>query len=314
MNMQFAFVFPGQGSQSVGMVKNLAESFPQVKATYQEVSDAIGVDLWKMVQAGPAEELNKTHNTQPAMLAASYSIWKIWQASTARRASVMAGHSFGEVSALACAQAMSLSDAAILARKRGQLMQNAVPLGSGAMAAVLGLADADLDALCRLTSRQDHVVEAVNYNAPGQVVVAGHTQAVEALIAAAKAKGARRAFRLPVSVPAHSSLMRDAAEKFSQVLQRITFQLPEPAIFQNATLQSAADTQALMAGLQAQLYSPVRWAHTVGMIKSSGAAGLLELGPGKVLTGLHKRIDKMLTSLCVCDHSSLENAITTIGG
>ena len=312
--MQFAFVFPGQGSQSVGMVKNLAESFPQVKETYQQVSDAIGVDLWKMVQVGPAEELNKTQNTQPAMLAASYSIWKIWQASTTQRASVMAGHSFGEVSAFACAQAMSLNDAAILARKRGELMQNAVPAGAGAMAAILGLADADLDTLCKITSRQDQVVEAVNYNAPGQVVVAGHAQAVENLITAARAKGARRALKLPVSVPAHSSLMRDAAEKFSQVLQTIKFQLPRFAIFQNATLQSAGNIQALMAGLQAQLYSPVRWVDTVAMIKSSGAGGLLELGPGKVLTGLHKRIDKMLTSLCVCDNSSLENAIKTIEG
>ena len=310
--MEFAFVFPGQGSQSVGMVKDLAGSFSQVKETYQEVSDAVDVDLWKLVQEGPDEELNKTQNTQPAMLAASYSIWKIWQASTSHSAKVMAGHSFGEVSAFTCGQAMSIRDAAILARRRGEFMQNAVPVGSGAMAAVLGLNDSDLDELCKSTSTAEQLVEAVNYNAPGQVVVAGHTQAVDDLIVAAKEKGAKRALKLPVSVPAHSSLMRNAAEKFSQALSEVDFQLPQISIFQNATLEAPEDTEALVAGLQAQLYSPVRWVDTIELIKSSGATCLLELGPGKVLTGLHKRIDKSLKALCVCDNSSLESAIKTI--
>ena len=310
--MEFAFVFPGQGSQSVGMMKDLAESFPQVSETYQEASDILKIDLWKLVQEGPAEELNQTKNTQPAMLAASYSIWKIWCASISSSTNVMAGHSFGEVSAFTCAEAMSFQDAILLARRRGEFMQNAVAEGTGAMAAILGLDDSTLDQLCNSSSKEGAIVEAVNYNAPGQVVVAGHAEAVDQLIAAAKENGAKRALKLPVSVPAHSSLMRAAAEKFSSALGEVDFELPRASIIQNATLQEPNNTDELVSALQAQLHSPVRWVETIELIKSKGVGCLIELGPGKVLTGLHKRIDKTLTSLCVFDNSSLESAIKTV--
>lgn len=310
--MEFAFVFPGQGSQSVGMVKDLAESFATVRECFQEASDAIEVDLWKMVQDGPAEDLNQTKNTQPAMLAASYSISKIWADSTERSATIMAGHSFGEVSAFTCAGAMSFHDAAVLARRRGEFMQNAVETGSGAMAAILGLENQALDDLCQSTSSDGALVEAVNYNAPGQVVVAGHTQAVEKLIDLAKQEGAKRALKLPVSVPAHSSLMRPAAEKFADALAQVEFNLPSISIIQNATLASPQNTQELASALQAQLHSPVRWVDTIESIKQAGASCLIEIGPGKVLSGLHKRIDKSLTSLSVGDNKSLETALKTI--
>ncbi|MEM8844202.1 MAG: ACP S-malonyltransferase [Pseudomonadota bacterium] len=310
--MELAFVFPGQGSQSVGMVSDLAGSFPIVKECYEEASDAIKIDLWKMVHEGPAEELNQTSNTQPAMLAASYSIWSIWTSSVSMSVKVMAGHSFGEVSAFTCAEALSFKDAVKLARIRGELMQNAVPEGSGAMAAVLGLDDDVINQLCRSVSSNDLSVEAVNFNSPGQVVVAGHTSAVEELIDKAKAEGAKRALKLPVSVPAHSSLMKHAAEKFAQALDDVAFSFPQTEVLQNALLHSPDDVSALKEGLQMQLYSPVQWVKTIELIKQQGAQYLIELGPGRVLTGLNKRIDKSLTSLCVFDNKSLETAVNAI--
>jgi len=310
--MEFAFVFPGQGSQSVGMVKELSESFSTVKECYQEASDAIQMDLWKMVKEGPAEDLNQTKNTQPAMLAASYSISKIWANSTDRSASIMAGHSFGEVSAFTCAGAMTFRDAIILARRRGEFMHHAIAAGTGAMAAVLGLEDQVLDDLCKSISSKGSVVEAVNYNAPGQVVVAGHNDAVEKLIALAKEQGAKRALKLPVSVPAHSSLMQPAAGKFAAALADVDFALPAVSIIQNATLASPQNIDELKSALQAQLYSPVRWVDTIASIQQAGATCLIEMGPGKVLSGLHKRIDKSLMSICVCDNQSLESALKTI--
>ena len=310
--MKFAFVFPGQGSQSIGMVQALAESYPVVKQTYEEASDAISVDLWKLVSTGPEDELNQTTNTQPVMLTASYAIWQIWQSSTERMPELMAGHSFGEISALCCGGAMAFTDAVKLARTRGELMQNAVPAGTGAMAAVLGLQDEELDQLCRSISQEGRVVEAVNYNAPGQVVVAGHAVGVDQLIDSAKQNGAKRALKLPVSVPAHSSLMRPAAELFAQTLASMEFNLPRPGVVQNATLTIPDDTTKLQDALQAQLYSPVRWVKTVRQMGELGIGGLLEMGPGKVLTGLHKRIDKTLKSVCVCDNAALETAIEVI--
>ncbi|MFK7794453.1 MAG: ACP S-malonyltransferase [Gammaproteobacteria bacterium] len=310
--MEFAFVFPGQGSQSVGMVSELSESFSQVRECYQEASDAIEVDLWKMVKEGPAEDLNQTQNTQPAMLAASYSISKIWAHSTERDATIMAGHSFGEVSAFTCAGAMTFRDAVILARRRGEFMQNAVAAGTGAMAAILGMENEALDDLCKSISSEAGIVEAVNYNAPGQVVVAGHNDVVEKLIDLAKEQGAKRALKLPVSVPAHSSLMQPAAEEFATALAEVDFELPAIEIIQNATLVSPQSTDELKSALQAQLHSPVRWVDTITAIKQAGAECLIEMGPGKVLSGLHKRIDKSLKSVCVCDNQSLETALKTI--
>lgn len=310
--MKFAFVFPGQGSQSVGMVKDLAESFSIVKESYQEASDAISVDLWKLVQEGPAEDLNQTQNTQPVMLVASYAISRIWAKSTSAIPAVMAGHSFGEVSAFTCANSMKFTDACILARQRGELMQNAVPAGTGAMAAILGLDDQVLDELCKTVTGDDAVVEAVNYNAPGQVVVAGHSAAVDKLIEQAKEEGAKRALKLPVSVPAHSSLMQPAAEQFALALAKIDIHLPNVPIIQNATLSSPDSVDDIRSALQAQLYSPVKWVDTIKAMQTMEVTCVIEIGPGKVLTGLNKRIDKSLTSLCINDNPSLESALTSI--
>ncbi len=310
--MEFAFVFPGQGSQKLGMVSDLAASYSIVKECFQEASDAIEIDLWKIVQEGPEDQLNQTSITQPAMLAASYSIWNIWNQSTNRQAVVSTGHSFGEVSALTCSGAISYKSAVMLARQRGEIMQSAVPVGTGTMAAILGLDDSLLDDLCKSISGDNHIVEAVNYNAPGQVVVAGHVAAVDKLTEIAKENGAKRALKLPVSVPAHSSLMMPAAEKFAQVLAEISFALPSNPVIQNAILKSADTTEEIEQALTAQLFSPVRWVDTIKILKEQGANCLLELGPGKVLTGLQKRIDKSLQSLCVCDNQSLEAAIKVI--
>ena len=310
--MQFAFVFPGQGSQSVGMIQELAESYPIVKQTFEQASDVLSVDLWKLVSTGSEDQLNQTINTQPVMLTASYAIWQIWAATTAQLPIAMAGHSFGEVSALTCGGAMPFNVAVALARKRGELMQNAVPAGTGAMAAVLGLDDDKLDQICQSISTNDCIVEAVNYNAPCQVVVAGHSDGVDLLIEQAKQQGAKRALKLPVSVPAHSSLMRSAAELFAQELAQIEFSIPSPSVLQNATLSIADEVDQLRNALAAQLYSPVRWVQTIKNFSAQGVECLLEMGPGKVLTGLHKRIDKSLQSICVCDNKSLELAIKTI--
>lgn len=309
--MEFACVFPGQGSQSVGMINDLAESFSVVKECYQQASDAIEIDLWQLVQSGPAELLNQTQNTQPVMLTASYAIWKIWTQSISNTAKVMAGHSFGEVSALTCAQALSFSQAIKLAHTRGQLMQEAVPEGVGAMAAILGIEDSLLEQLCAQISAGECSVEAVNYNAPGQVVVAGHTQAVTQLIELAKENGAKRALQLPVSVPAHSSLMQTAAEKFATALAQVDFNLPSVPVLQNATLASPSTIEQMATALQAQLHSPVPWVKTIQTIRSQ-AECIIEMGPGKVLTGLNKRIDKTIQSVCVFDNASLQQAIEIV--
>ena len=311
--MQFAFVYPGQGSQSVGMLSELAASYPQVQQAFEEVSDVIKVNLWKMVVDGPAEDLNQTKNTQPALLAASYALSQIWQSNTSAQPVLSAGHSFGEISAISCGSALSFADAASIARRRGELMQSAVAVGAGAMAAILGLEDAKLEQLCSTVNKEGAIVEAVNYNALGQVVVAGHTAAVDALIELAKEQGAKRALKLPVSVPAHSSLMRPAAEAFVSVLDQVQWSLPTVPVIQNASLVVAADIDALKAALIEQLYSPVPWVKTIAAIKQSGAELVIELGPGKVLTGLAKRIDKTLQSVCVFDNASLEQAMTLSG-
>jgi len=309
--MEFACVFPGQGSQSVGMVSDFAESFSLVKEYFQEASEVIEIDLWQIVQAGPAELLNQTQNTQPIMLAASYAIWNIWNLSTSKSAAVMAGHSFGEVSALTCAQALSFSQAVKLAHIRGQFMQEAVPEGVGAMAAILGMEDSVLEQLCAQVSAGEFSVEAVNYNAPGQVVVAGHAQAVIQLIELAKENGAKRALKLPVSVPAHSSLMRTAAEKFAIALDDVDFNLPSIPVLQNTTMTSPSSIEDMTMALQAQLHSPVPWVNTIHTINAQ-AECIIEMGPGKVLTGLNKRINKTIKSVCVFDNASLEQAIKII--
>ena len=310
--MNFAFVFPGQGSQSLGMLADLAGSYPIVKQVYEEASDSLKSDLWGLVNQGPEEELNRTANTQPIMLAASYACWQVWQQSSNALPIIAAGHSFGEISALTCAQSITFADAVLLARKRGELMQQAVPEGTGAMAAILGLEDQVVEELCDKIKADDKIIEAVNYNAPGQIVVAGHAAAIEDFVAQAKEQGAKRALKLPVSVPAHSSLMRDAANLFGDALNAIEFAMPSFAVVQNATVSCAATTDDIKQGLQAQLYSPVQWVNTITHIKQQSVDRIVELGPGKVLTGLNKRIDKSLKSVGVFDNKSLEAALTII--
>lgn len=309
--MQFISVFPGQGSQSVGMMDDLAASFPDVEQTFEAASEIIQTDLWKLVVAGPAEQLNQTHYTQPIMLAASYAIWKILQHSTSQRPQMMAGHSFGEISALCCGQAINFDEAISLAHQRGQIMQQAVPEGIGAMAAILGMEDGSLIELCAQVSTDTHSVEAVNFNAPGQIVVAGHSEAVDTLMQAAKQAGAKRALKLPVSVPAHSSLMRQAAENFAAVLAEVNIAQPTIPVLHNSTCAVAQTTEAIVDALTEQLYSPVPWVKTIQTMRSS-ANCIIEIGPGKVLTGLHKRIDKTLTSLCIFDNASLEAALNVL--
>lgn len=312
--MKFAFIYPGQGSQSIGMLNDLAASYPLVKETYERAADAIKCDLWKMVSTGPAEELNQTINTQPVMLCASYASWQIWCQLTDQRPDILAGHSFGEISALTCASSFNFEDAVMLSRKRGELMQSAVADGVGAMAAILGLEDAVLEELCQQVSAPGKLVEAVNYNAPGQVVVAGHSNAIDELLVVAKDKGAKRAIKLPVSVPAHSSLMQPAAEQFAQVLADISMNLPVISVIQNASLAVPASVEDLKKALKTQLHSPVQWVQTIKTMQTDDMQCLLELGPGKVLTGLNKRIDKSIASAGIFDNASLEAALKMIEG
>lgn len=306
--MSLAFVFPGQGSQSVGMLAELALAFPQVKDTFGIGSEVLGFDLWDLVQNGPEEELNRTSNTQPAMLAAGVAVWRVWRDQGGALPAVMAGHSLGEYSALVCAGALAFEDAIALVAERGRLMQAAVPQGAGAMAAILGPDDDKVRAICREAS-QGEVVAAVNFNSPGQVVVAGHLAAVERAIELAKQQGAKRAVRLPVSVPSHCELMKPAAEQLGQHLAQIEIRKPDIPVIHNADVQAHDDPKAIREALERQLFSPVRWVETMQAIGARGVKGLVECGPGKVLVGLNKRIDKDMIALAVYDTGSLTEAL-----
>ncbi len=306
--MRLACVFPGQGSQSTGMLNSLAEQFPLVRRTFDEASDVLQEDLWKLTREGNEDELNITSNTQPVMLCAGVSVWRIWQENGGSRPEVMAGHSFGEYTALVCSQSIAFKDAIQVARLRGQLMQAAVPEGQGAMAAILGLEDDQVIEIC-LQAAQGEVVQAVNFNAPSQVVIAGHSAAVERGMALAKEVGAKRAIRLPVSVPAHCKLMVDAAAKLAEYLTQISVSMPDIPVIQNADVQSYIEPAEIIDGLQRQLFSPVRWVETIQAMSSAGVETVIEMGPGKVLTNLGKRIDKSLTQLCVHDPESLAQAL-----
>ncbi|MEL4378873.1 ACP S-malonyltransferase [Shewanella algae] len=300
----FAFVFPGQGSQAVGMLADLAEGYPVVTETFREASEVLGYDLWQLVQQGPAETLNETDKTQPALLSASVALYRAWQAAGKAAPSVMAGHSLGEYSALVCAGVLKFTDAVKLVELRGQLMQQAVPAGTGAMFAIIGL---DNDAIAKACedSAEGAVVSPVNYNSPGQVVIAGEKAAVERAAAACKAAGAKMAVALPVSVPSHCALMKPAADKLACALGNIEFSQPQIPVINNADVaqpQAAAD---IRDALVRQLYSPVRWTETVEAMAAMGVTELYEVGPGKVLTGLCKRINKSLTAKAVNDAASL---------
>lgn len=306
--MKLAFVFPGQGSQAVGMLNDMAD-LPVVKNTIIEASDALGVDLLQMMQDGPAEDLNLTVNTQPVMLTASVAFYRAWLESGGAKPDIMAGHSLGEYSALTAANVLSLTDAVKLVRLRAQAMQNAVPVGVGGMAAILGIDDAVVKQVC--TDAQvatGEVVEAVNFNSPGQVVIAGHKGAVEKACELAKAAGAKRALVLPVSAPFHSTLLRPAAEKLQAALAELTLNAPEIPVVNNVDVLVQTDVSAIKDALVRQAWHPVRWVECAQYIAEQGVTDMVECGPGKVLAGLAKRIDARLTGHALIDQASL-NAI-----
>ncbi|ATM78993.1 MULTISPECIES: ACP S-malonyltransferase [Serratia] len=305
---QTAFVFPGQGSQTVGMLADLAAQFPIVEQTFSDASAALGYDLWQLVQTGPAEELNKTWQTQPALLAASVAIFRVWQQQGGNMPVMMAGHSLGEYSALVCAGVLDFAAAIRLVELRGKLMQEAVPEGTGAMYAIIGLDNASIAKACE-ESAQGQVVSPVNFNSPGQVVIAGNKEAVERAGAACKAAGAKRALPLPVSVPSHCALMKPAADKLAVALQDITFNAPTVPVVNNVDVRAETAPEAIRSALVRQLYSPVRWTESVEFMAAEGVTLLLEVGPGKVLTGLTKRIVDTLTAAAVNDTASLSAAL-----
>ena len=310
--MSLAFVFPGQGSQSVGMLTQLATEFPHVQATFSEASDALGYDLWQLVTDGPEASLNKTERTQPAMLAAGIAVWRIWQSVTDIQPDFLAGHSLGEYTALVASDALAFSDAIKLVEQRGIFMQQAVPAGTGAMAAILGLDDDTVRTICSQAAING-IVEAVNFNSPGQVVIAGESSAVNVAINLAKEQGAKRALLLPVSVPSHCALMKPAAEKLKLALADITIQVPKIPVIHNVSVTNENNSDTIKRLLIEQLYSPVRWVETVQSFASQSVDTLVECGPGKVLAGLTKRIDKSLVGLAMFDQASIEKAIQTLG-
>ncbi len=311
--MKLAFVFPGQGSQSVGMLSELADSYTVVGETFSEASDALGMDLWGLVQQGPKESLNQTTNTQPAMLAAGVATWRVWNQQMDIRPSIMAGHSLGEYSALVCAGALNFGDAVKLVAERGRLMQEAVPEGEGAMAAILGLEDDQVRTICS-DAAGSGVVEAVNFNSPGQVVIAGSADAVGRAIEAAKGAGAKRALPLPVSVPSHSSLMHGAAERFAEAMAPVVINPPEIPIINNVDVSAEVEPDSIRGALARQLYNPVRWVEIINEMHREGVDTLIECGPGKVLAGLNRRIERSMKAMAVFDAGSLESAINTVNG
>ena len=311
--MSLAFVFPGQGSQSVGMMSALAKVSPLIEATFAEASAVLGYDLWQRCQSGPPEALNSTECTQPAMLTAGVATYRLWRARGGAAPALMAGHSLGEFTALAAAGTLEFKTAVDLVRYRGELMQTAVPPGQGAMAAILGLEDTDIEEACREAS-QDEVVEAVNFNAPGQVVIAGHAAAVARAVEIATAKGARRALALPISVPAHSSLMQPAAEQLRLRLESTAFTPATGVAVYGVDIKRHAGAEGIRAGLVKQLYTPVYWAATVRTMIAAGATQIVECGPGKVLTGLNRRVDKNrdLKMMALEDPLTLEDALAAV--
>jgi [acyl-carrier-protein] S-malonyltransferase len=310
MNKNLAFVFPGQGSQKIGMLASLASINTVVLDTFLEASEALGYDLWELVQSGEQEAINLTERTQPILLASSVAIWRLWQERSGPSPSLLAGHSLGEWSALVCSGVLGFTNALKIVRARGAYMQEAVPLGVGAMAAILGLDDqAVLDA-CD-TARQGEVVDAVNFNAPGQIVIAGSALAVERAIELCKASGAKRVLPLPVSAPFHTSLMHPAAENLAGLVNSTVFSTPQIPLIHNVHAQTESNPDAIKALMLEQIYKPVMWVDCVNELKAQGAEILIECGPGRVLNGLSKRIDRELTSYATDDLASLENALTS---
>ncbi|UXC36982.1 ACP S-malonyltransferase [Cupriavidus gilardii] len=310
--MKFSFVFPGQGSQSVGMLNAFADN-PVVRATLQEASDALGQDLARLIAEGPAEELNLTTNTQPVMLTAAVAIYRAWREAGGPAPALVAGHSLGEYSALVAAGVIAFADAVPLVRFRAQAMQEAVPVGEGGMAAILGLSDDDVRAACAEASAAG-VVEAVNFNAPAQVVIAGAKAAVEKACEIAKAKGAKRALPLPVSAPFHSSLLKPASDRLRERMAGLTFSAPSIPLINNVDVAIVDDPEAIKDGLVRQAAAPVRWVESVQKMAADGVTHVIECGPGKVLAGLTKRIDGNLVGGAIVDPASLQDTLALVRG
>ena len=301
-------VFAGQGSQAVGMQSALAERYDVVRDTYAQASEWLGYDLWSVVQDGPAEKLNQTIVTQPALLVAGVATWRVWQAIDGPQPILLAGHSLGEYTALVCARALDFKAAVPLVQRRAELMQGAVPSDQAAMAAILGLEDEQVVEVCQRAA-QDVVVEAVNFNAPGQVVISGHADGVARAVELAKGEGARRAILLNVSVPSHSSLMRDAAASLAEELEATEFAVPETAVLGSTDVEVYRDAEQIRDGLRRQLFSPVRWVATVRSMLDAGVTSFVECGPGKVLTGLSRRIERAVPAVCLDTPADFDKAL-----
>lgn len=302
-----AFIFPGQGSQSLGMLASLSEQYPVVRETFVEASEGAGTDLWALSQGGPEEMLNRTEFTQPALLAAGVAVWRVWQAVNGAKPTHLAGHSLGEYTALVVSGAISLVDAAHLVRIRGQAMQAAAPAGVGAMAAVIGAEDALVESICAEVSG-DHVVVPANYNSPGQIVIGGHISAVDAALARLAENGVRKAVKLAVSVPSHTPLMREAANRLAEAMAAYTWHDPELPVIQNVDAQAHTSTAAIRDALVRQLYLPVRWTQCMQTLIGAGVGRYAECGPGKVLSGLARRIDKNIDMRPIGTPSELVDA------
>ncbi len=305
--MSTAFVFPGQGSQSIGMMASLAAVSPVIQSTFAEATEVLGWDTWKLVSDGPLECLNQTDKTQPIMLIAGVATWRLWQEMNGKKnqPSYMAGHSLGEYTALVCADALDFSDGLLLVQERGVYMQDSVPVGIGAMAAILGLENEDVVKLCDVAA-ENQILQAVNFNSPGQVVIAGNKEAVERSLVLAKDAGAKRAILLPVSVPSHCDLMKPAAEKLKIRLSDVVISTPSIAIINNVDVSVNPDADRIKDTLVRQLYSPVRWVETIELLMTNGIDTIVECGPGKVLTGLNKRINRKLELYSIIDKASLD--------
>ncbi|WP_448100975.1 ACP S-malonyltransferase [Luteibacter jiangsuensis] len=306
-----AFVFPGQGSQSVGMLAELAAGHPEVRAAFDEASEGAGVDLWSISQEGPKDVLDSTENTQPALLAASIAVWRVWAKQGGRMPALLSGHSLGEYSALVAASALSLKDAAGLVAERGRLMQAAVPPGVGAMAAILGGDDAQIAQVCEEVA-QGQVVSPANYNSPGQLVIAGHAEAVDRALARLAELGVKKAVKLAVSVPSHCMLMRDAADRLGERMAALDWSLPSIPVVQNADAKVHTSIEDIRGALMRQLYLPVRWTECVQALAAAGIVQTLECGPGKVLSGLVKRIDKSIDGKAIGTPEEFEAALTAV--
>ncbi|MEH6582152.1 MAG: ACP S-malonyltransferase [Halioglobus sp.] len=308
-----AFVFPGQGSQKVGMLASAHEAFEAVRDTFGEASDALGYDMWDLIQNGEQAALNLTETTQPVLLSSSVALWRAWLEQGGVRPTVMAGHSLGEFSALVCAGALGFADAVKLVRQRGAFMQTAVPVGEGAMAAIIGLEDEAINTICaEVGARGNGVVAAVNFNSPGQVVIAGHTAAVDEAIVALKEAGAKRALPLPVSAPFHTELMKPAGERLAVAIEAISIETPEIPVIHNVHARPESDPAQIRSLLVEQIYSPVQWTQCVQAMVERGVEQVVECGPGKVLSGLNRRIDKSLQSHSLEEPESLQQSCSEL--